>query len=190
MTKGCKRTSDPVAKGEPGVSGAESVTQQLLLEVDDRLQHNPVLDLGGGDHNAAVHEVCDGIGYFLFSLGQVGLQTEHLREHQHTLHTLQRNLGDGTWSGSSLSPSRPSEHPSHGRFRCSLYRPGWGPPSQRCNGRGWGSPGRTPSPQSQPAVQNPPRVSGGTPAHLTDASTFTTQFRANTKSRRRPRTHR
>lgn len=76
-------TFDPVAKGKPGVGGAESVTQHPLLEADDWLQHRLVLDRGGGDNNAAVHEVCDGVGHFFFGLGQEGFQAEHLSEHQH-----------------------------------------------------------------------------------------------------------
>ena len=63
---------------EAGVIGAESVSQHLLLEVDDWLEHSLVLDLSGRDDNAAVHEVSDGIGQVLVSLSQVRLQTKHL----------------------------------------------------------------------------------------------------------------
>lgn len=71
-------TLNSVAEGNPGVGRAESILQHLLLEGDDGLQHGLVLDLGGRDHDAAVHEVCDGIGHLLVSLGQVRLQAEHL----------------------------------------------------------------------------------------------------------------
>lgn len=81
-------TFDPVAEGQPGVGGAESVPQQPLLEADDWLQHHLVLDLSGGDDDAAVHEVCDGVGHVFFGLGQEGLQTEHLsEEHRKLKHT-------------------------------------------------------------------------------------------------------
>ena len=71
-------TSSPVAEGNPGVRWAESLLQHHLLEVDDWLQHSLVLDLGGRDDNAGVHEVGDGIGQLLVSLGQVRFQAEHL----------------------------------------------------------------------------------------------------------------
>lgn len=73
-------TCDPVTKGKTGVAGTESVTQHLLLEIDDWLKHCLVLDLSGGDDNAAVHEVSDGVGQIFFSLGQKSLQTKDLRE--------------------------------------------------------------------------------------------------------------
>lgn len=76
-------TFDPVAKGKTGVGGTESVTQDLLLEIDDWLKHFLILDLSGRDHNAAVHEVSDGVGQIFVSLGQVGFQTEHLSEQKH-----------------------------------------------------------------------------------------------------------
>lgn len=71
-------TFDPVAKGKTGVNGAKSVLQHLPLEIDYWLQHCLVLDLRGRDHNAAVHEVSDGVGQIFVSLGQEGLETEHL----------------------------------------------------------------------------------------------------------------
>lgn len=79
-------TFDPVTKGHAWVNGTESITQHLLLELDDWLEHRLVLDLSGRDHNAAVHEVCDGVGHIFFSLGQEGLQTEHLSEQKHRDH--------------------------------------------------------------------------------------------------------
>lgn len=71
-------TFDPVTIGKTGVSGAQSVTQHLLLEIDDWRHHFLILDLSRRDHNAAVHEVSDGIGHIFVGLGQEGLQTEHL----------------------------------------------------------------------------------------------------------------
>lgn len=81
-------TFDPVTKGKAHVAGTESVTQHLLLESDDWLKHSLVLDLSGRDHNAAVHEVGDGVGQVLVGLGQVGLQTKHLsgRRHRTVIH--------------------------------------------------------------------------------------------------------
>lgn len=76
-------TFDPGTKGKSSIGGAESVTQHFLLKFDDGLKHSLILDLGGRDHNAAVHEVSDGIGQIFFSLGQEGLQTEHLSEQKH-----------------------------------------------------------------------------------------------------------
>lgn len=146
-------TFDPVTKGQPGVGGAESVSQHPLLVADDCLQHGLVLDLSGGDNDAAVHEVCDGVGHILFALGQEGLQTEHLSEHQRRQLNTPGSLvwRDFTVWSFSLSPSRPSEHPSHGRFRCSSCRSGRGPPEQRRSGRGRESPGQIPSPRNQSA---------------------------------------
>lgn len=54
-------TFHPFPKGKTGVSGTESVTQEFFLEVNHRLQHCLILDLSGWNHNAAVHEVSDGI---------------------------------------------------------------------------------------------------------------------------------
>lgn len=65
-------TSDSVAKGKTVVGGTESVTQHLPLVVDDWLKQSLILDLSGRDHNAAVHEVSDGIGQIFVSLGQEG----------------------------------------------------------------------------------------------------------------------
>lgn len=76
-------TFDPVAKAKTGIGGTQSVTQHLLLEIDDWCKHCLILDLSGGNHNTAVHEVSDGIGQIFVSLGQEGLQTEHLSEHKH-----------------------------------------------------------------------------------------------------------
>lgn len=76
-------TDDPVTKGKTGVAGTESFTQHLLLEFEDWLKHLLVLYLSGRDHYAAVHEVGNGIGQIFFSLGQEGLQTEHLSEQKH-----------------------------------------------------------------------------------------------------------
>lgn len=41
--------------------GLDPVPQQFLLEADDGGQHRLVLDFGGRDDNAAVHEVCHGV---------------------------------------------------------------------------------------------------------------------------------
>lgn len=71
-------TFDPGAIGEASISGAESVAQYPPLVIDDWLEHLRVLDVSGRDHNAAVHEVGDGVGHVRFRLGQEGLQTEHL----------------------------------------------------------------------------------------------------------------
>lgn len=76
-------TFDPVAKCKTGVTGTDSVSQHPLLELDDWLQHPLVLDLSGRDHNAAVHEVSDGVGQIFVSLGQEGLQTEYLLKQKH-----------------------------------------------------------------------------------------------------------
>lgn len=73
-----KLTFEPIAKCKSCVTGANSVTQHLLLEIDDRFQHCCILDLGGRNHDAAVHEVTDGVGQVFFGLRQKGLQTEHL----------------------------------------------------------------------------------------------------------------
>lgn len=92
-------TFDPVAKGKTGVGGTESVTQHLPLETDDWVEHRLILDHGGRDHNAAVHEVSDGVGQIFFILGQVGLQTEHLSEQKTQeafTHLHQTKWPDGT----------------------------------------------------------------------------------------------
>ena len=79
-TFGNMLTYDPVTKGQTGVEGTQPVAQHPLLVIDDRPQHFLVLDLSGRDHNAAVHEVSDGVGQIFVCLSQEGLQTEHLRE--------------------------------------------------------------------------------------------------------------
>lgn len=71
-------TFDPGAIGEASIGGAESVAQYQPLVIDDWLQHLWILDVSGWDHNAAVHEVGDGVGHVRIRLGQEGLQTEHL----------------------------------------------------------------------------------------------------------------
>lgn len=105
-------TFDPVAKGQPGVGGAESVSQHPLLVADDWLQHGLVLDLSGGDNDAAVHEVCDGVGHVLFALAQEGLQTEHLSEHQHRTINTPGSLVWRDFTVWSLSLSHPVGHQS------------------------------------------------------------------------------
>lgn len=76
-------TFDPVAKCKTGVRGTDSFSQHPPLELDDWLQHPLILDLSGRDHNAAVHEVRDGVGQIFVSLGQEGLQTEYLSRREH-----------------------------------------------------------------------------------------------------------
>lgn len=76
-------TFDPITKCKTGVTGADSVTQHLLLEINDWLQHCLLLDLSRGNHNAAVHEVGNGVGQIFVGLSQEGLQTEHLSEQRH-----------------------------------------------------------------------------------------------------------
>lgn len=71
-------TFDPGAVGKASISGAESVAQYPPLVIDDWLEHLRVLDVSGRDHNAAVHEVGNGVGQVRVRLGQEGLQTEHL----------------------------------------------------------------------------------------------------------------
>lgn len=187
-------TLDPVTKGETGVGGTESVTQHLLLEIDDWLKHSLILDLSGRDHNAAVHEVSDGVGQIFVGLGQEGLQTEHLCEEKHRkllvtkqstvifigvdcvisllkLHAAEL-LFPSLPTFSSLSPSRPSEHPWRGHFHCSLLLPGWGPPAQRRSEQGQDTPGQTASPQSHSTLQKPPLVSAGGPGHLSKTPFF------------------
>jgi len=71
-------TFDSFTKGKTSVGGTQSVTQHLLLVIDDWHQHILILDLSGRNHNAAVHEVSNGVGQIFVSLSQEGLQTEHL----------------------------------------------------------------------------------------------------------------
>lgn len=78
-------TFDPVAVSEASVAGAQSVAQYPPLVIDDWLEHLRILDVSGRDHNAAVHEVGDGVGHVLVRLGQEGLQTEHLLGQRHRL---------------------------------------------------------------------------------------------------------
>ena len=68
----------PISKVNSSVSRAESVLQQLLLKANDWPQHGIILDLSGRDHNAAVHEISDGIGDLLVTLCQVCFQAEYL----------------------------------------------------------------------------------------------------------------
>ena len=71
-------TFNPVTKCETGVIGAESFTQHLPLELNHWIQHGRILDLSGRNHDAAVHEVSDGVVQIFGGLGQEGFQTEHL----------------------------------------------------------------------------------------------------------------
>lgn len=78
-------TFHPVAVSEASVGGAQSVAQYPPLVIDDWLEHLRILDVSGRDHNAAVHEVGDGVGHVCVRLGQEGLQTEHLLGQRHRL---------------------------------------------------------------------------------------------------------
>lgn len=73
-------TFSSVSKGQSGVSRTESVSQHFLLVRDDGFKHGLVLDLSGRNHDAAVHEVCDGVGQIFVILGQERFQAEHLME--------------------------------------------------------------------------------------------------------------
>lgn len=142
-------TFDPVAKCEARVTGAVSVRQHLLLEIDDWLQHGLVLDVSGRNHDAAVHEVSDGVGQILVSLSQEGFQAEDLGQDS--------TVSQPSFSSAGLcvlllsSPSQPSELPWLVHSRCSQTHPGWGPPGRRQSGQGPETPAPTPSPQSHSA---------------------------------------
>lgn len=61
-----------------GIRGLEPVLQQFLLKADDRGEHRFVLDLGGRDDDAAVHEVAHGVGQLAGALCLKRCLVEHL----------------------------------------------------------------------------------------------------------------
>lgn len=58
--------------------GLDPVPQQFLLEADDGGQHCLVLDFGGRDDNAAVHEVAHGVRQIASALCLENCLIEHL----------------------------------------------------------------------------------------------------------------
>lgn len=61
-----------------GFRGLDPVPQQFLLEADDGGQHRLVLDFGGWDDNAAVHEVGHGVRQLARTLCLEHCLIEHL----------------------------------------------------------------------------------------------------------------
>lgn len=73
----------PASLGIPAgwrIGGLVPVLQQLFLEADDRREHGFVLDLGGRDDDAAVHEVRHCIRELAGSLRLKGGLIEDLKQ--------------------------------------------------------------------------------------------------------------
>lgn len=61
-----------------GIGGLEPVLQQFLLEADNGGEHRFILDLGGWDDDAAVHEVGHGVRQLAGTLCLKRCPVEHL----------------------------------------------------------------------------------------------------------------
>lgn len=58
--------------------GLDPVPEQFLLESNDRCQHGFIMDFGGRDYNAAVHEVRHGVRQLPLTLGLEDGFVKHL----------------------------------------------------------------------------------------------------------------
>lgn len=143
------------------------VLQQLFLEADNRCEHGFVLDFGGWDDNAAVHEVCHSVceltgglclkGGLIENLEPVWTQFKALKQSSDTAELfiltrecqvslmylsclVNKHMLDTAvwWCWHSLY--QPTVLPWLGQSHDSPHLHCWDPPGQRGSGQAWGPP--------------------------------------------------